>query len=142
MPLRIIFSSDDEIRCVFHTLVVKTESLKIKYPGGVRAFVEQYNGRCNKKLAVICGMGEEDLDDAFTDIENSGLIDRLDFAYFDASRDAMEYALFKKLYGKMGRQVDFSIDWIEGYVHNGGTIVRYKDPREDRNASDQQSSDN
>ena len=54
----------------------------------------------------------------------------------------MEYALFGKLVRTIGRKVDFSIDWIEGYVQDGGIIIRYSDQKEVRHASDNKGSDN
>jgi hypothetical protein len=70
----VVFNPDREIKCVFLTVVVKTAALKEKYPDTLRAFVQKYNVRCNRSLAVIAAMNGLDLKAPPEDLEKNGLI--------------------------------------------------------------------
>ncbi len=121
--LALRFNSEEHIRCVFHTLVIRMDSLKDKYKGGVRTFVEKHAPICNRKLAVTCAMGGEDLEGVIKDMVECGLIGQEDFACFDAMSEAMGYELMKSGGESPERDVTFVINWLKGYIHKGGVNV-------------------
>ena len=93
---QIMFDSDEEIRCVFLTLVVKVESLRKKYKEGIGKFLEKYGARCNRNLAYLCAMGGEDLNEPIMDLEKSGLTFDEDFFCFDAAMKLLGNEMAKK----------------------------------------------
>jgi hypothetical protein len=70
-------------------------------------------------------MGEWDLEEALEDIKSNGLIRRKDYTYFDASDEAIVYE-FSRIHGlETSIEVEFPLDWLKGYIHNGGTMIYY-----------------
>ena len=69
--LRLIIDAHEPIRCVFHTLVVRTNAVSKKYKGGIRAFVETHKPRGNRSLMALCAMSEEDLSESILDLETN-----------------------------------------------------------------------
>ena len=113
----VVFNSDKEIKCVFLSVVVKTTALKEKYPGGLRAYVQKYNVRCNRNLAVIVAMNHLDLEEPIADLEKNGLIPDVDYLYFDATIDFM-------CKGE-GVDADLPVDWLKGVTSGEGMKVCY-----------------
>ena len=120
----LLFESEKEVRCAFYSLVIKTDALRRKYGGGVRAFVERYQARCNRDLVVLCSMGPEELNDPLHDIEESGLDGEEDFVLFDAFRDAFGIEMASKHGMEVEEEVRFSARWLKGSVQRGGVMVR------------------
>ena len=118
--LRLIHTSERKMRCVFHTLVVRRDALKEKYSGGVKAFAEKHNPRCNKDLAIICAMSGSDLDEPLLYLRRSGLKSDEDYIYFHA------LTLPERIMHEMpefAAEMDFGTDWLRGYPHDGGMMV-------------------
>jgi len=121
--LRVIYDSEKPVRCVFYTLVVKTESLRQKYEGGIAAFVNRYQPQCCKGLAVLCAMGTEDLYEPIEDLERSGLVGKEDFACFDASSLALGVEVMSRRRHEIGLDVKLPLQWLKGYAKDGGVEV-------------------
>jgi len=121
--LRVIYDSEKPVRCVFNTLVVKTQSLKKKYEGGLAAFVNRYQPQCCKGLAVLCAMGTEDLYEPIEDLERSGLVGQEDFACFDASSLALGVEVMRRLGHETPSDVKLPLTWLKGYARDGGVEV-------------------
>lgn len=122
--LRLIHSSEEEIRCVFHSLVIRKEALREKYTGGVKAFAERHVARFNNGLGVICAMSAEDLDEALFYIRRNGLISGDDYVYFHA------LTLPERIIGEMpelGEETDFGTTWLRGYPNDGVMLVYYQE---------------
>jgi hypothetical protein len=113
----VIFTSHKEIKCVFLSVVVRTAALKKKYAGGLKAFVQKYNVRCNRNLAVIVAMNHLDLEDPIADLEKNGLIADVDYLYFDATRDVM--------WNGEGVDADVPVPWLKGVTCGDGMKVYY-----------------
>ena len=122
---QLLFEAEKEIRCAFLSLVIKTDALRRKYGGGVRAFVEKYQARCNRDLVVLCSMGPEELNDPLHDIEQSGLDGEEDFAVFDAFQKALGIEMARER--GMEEEVRFSTRWLKGFVQRGGVVVHFAD---------------
>jgi hypothetical protein len=120
-----VFDSDEEIRCVFITLVVKVESLRKKYRGGIGKFLERYGARCNRKLAYLCTMGGEDLDEPIMDLQMNGLTFGDDFICFDAANRALGIELTKDFDKDVSENISFPVEWLRGRVHKGGILVSF-----------------
>ena len=73
MRTLLLYTTQRKLRCVFYSLVIKTQALKQKYPGGIRGFGKKEGGRYNKQITVCCYMGS-DVDDACLDLKEKGLI--------------------------------------------------------------------
>jgi hypothetical protein len=124
MPgLRLLLDAEKEIRCAFYTVAVRMDAIKSKYKGGLRAFVERYAPRCNRKLAVLCAMDSDDLSEPILDLEASGLNGSDDFACFDAARMAIGCEMTLKMGSGEGSEVRFPLLWLKGYAQNGGVMV-------------------
>ena len=121
--LRVIYDSEKPVRCVFYTLVVKTESLKQKYEGGLAAFVNRYQPQCCKGLAVLCAMGTEDLYEPIEELERSGLVGQDDFTCFDASSLALGVEVMRRLGHETPSDVKLPLTWLKGYARDGGVEV-------------------
>jgi len=117
--LRLTYTADRELMCVFSTLIVKTEALKEKFDGGLSAFLEKYHANCNRELAVLCEMATCYLDDAVIDIDDNGLVYGKDYIQFEPSKFAMFF--------DQGREVDLECEWLKGFVKDIGMMVHYAD---------------
>ena len=95
---------------MFFTLATRVETLRQKYRGGLRAFVEKHNALCNKKLALLCQMAARYLDKAVSDLENNGLVYGEDFVCFDATTIATFY--------DQGQEVNLDVNWLKGFIQN------------------------
>ena len=51
--------ADTKLQCTYSAIIIRNESLKGKFPGGVSAFVNRYRARCNDKITVHCSSGVE-----------------------------------------------------------------------------------
>jgi hypothetical protein len=125
---QLLFESEKEVRCAFYSLVIKTDALRRKYEGGVRAFVEKYEARCNRDLVVLCAMSPDDLSEPILDLEGSGLTGRDHFACFDAASQAIGLEMVRKMGSEEGPEVKFPIPWLKGYVQKGGVMVYLTGP--------------
>jgi hypothetical protein len=122
---QLVFDSRNKVRCVFFTLVVKLETLKEKYKGGILAFLKRHGARSNRNFAYMCVMNENDLTVPILDIKKRGLISDLDFVCFDATWRALGVEMPAKLGLKTQKRVQFPVEWLAGYVENGGVIIYY-----------------
>jgi hypothetical protein len=124
----LLFESKEEVRCVFYSLVIRTGALRRKYQGGIRAFVEKYQARCNRDLVVLCSMGPEELDGPLHDIEDSGLDGEEDFAVFDAFQRAIGIEMAREHGMEVEEEVEFSTRWLKGFVQRTGVVVHLIEP--------------
>jgi hypothetical protein len=115
--LRLAFSSGKEIRCMLFTLAIRVEALRQKYSGGLKAFVETYGARCNRKLAFRCEIDPKFVDYAVSDLENNGLIRGEDFVSFDGISIAR--------FSNQGQDVDLGPDWLKGFIQDRHVIMYY-----------------
>ena len=113
----VVFNAHKEIKCVFFTLAVKTAALKQKYLGGLKAFVQKYNVRCNRSLAVIVAMNGLDLKEPLADLKKNKLIADEDYVYFDATADFM--------WKGEGVDADLPVPWLKGVTSGNGMKVIY-----------------
>jgi hypothetical protein len=123
----LLFESEARMRCAFYSLVIKTGALRRKYEGGMRAFVEKYQARCNRDLVALCSMGPEELNDPLHDIEESGLEGEEDFVVFDAFREAIGIEMAREHGTEVGEEVRFSARWLRGFVQKSGVMVHLTD---------------
>ena len=117
VDLRLAFSSGKEIRCMLFTLAIRVEALRQKYSGGLKAFVETYGARCNRKLAFRCEINARFVDYAMRDLEDNGLIKNKDFVSFDVISLAR--------FSNQGQEVDLGADWLKGFILNRMMMVYY-----------------
>ena len=90
--LAVVFSDTEYVRTVFFTLIVRTDSLSRKYPGGIKGFIETHGAKCNRHLAIL------------DDLSRVGFEPKEDAVFFPAS-DAM-------FLGK-GTRYDVGVPWLE-----------------------------
>ena len=120
-----MFDSDEEIRCVFLTLIVKVESLRKAYKEGLGKFLKRHDAQCNRNLAYLCAMGGEDLNEPIMDLEKSGLTFGEDFFCFDAAMRLLGIEMAKKFGDKISEEIKFSVEWLTGRVHKGSMVVSF-----------------
>jgi hypothetical protein len=126
--LKLVFDAEKEIRCAFHTLVVRMEAIRVKYKGGIRTFVDTYKPQCCRGLVALCAMSEEDLYEPILDIERNGLVGEQDFACFDAAGRALGFEMAQKLGMSPAKELRFDCPWLRGFAKNGGVTVYHADP--------------
>jgi len=107
------YEPEEEIRCVFYTLVVRNEALKKKWKGGLKDYSEKYNAFFNDKITTTCFMGPY-WDEQFAALVENGLEQNKDFILFDASNVILE---------KDYTPFPFRVDWLGGYVHQAGVMI-------------------
>ena len=115
--LRLAFSSVKDIRCRLFTLAIKVEALRQKYSGGLKAFVETYGARCNRKLTFRCEIAARFVEYAVMDLKNNGLIEGKDFVSFDVISLAR--------FSRQGQDVDLGADWLKGFTKGRHIIIYY-----------------
>lgn len=120
-----VFSSKDEIRCSFFSVVVKTSALKMKYNGGLKSFIEQHHARCNRRISVVCAMSEFDLEEVYESIDKAGLKLHEDFECFNAADEVMSHDF--RIASEMVKdsEVTFRCTWLKGFVQGSGVMVKY-----------------
>ena len=57
--LYVVYEDGNELKCVFHAIVLRNKALADKYPGGLKAFTEKQLSKCNRDLTVYCDMGSD-----------------------------------------------------------------------------------
>ena len=120
-----VFTSNEKMRCVFNSVVIKNEALNRKYKGGLRAFIEKHGDYANNDITVFNSMGDE-VDDVVKDLFYNGLIHKEDFVFVDAGGFSMYVALNKKDYPQ---NYDIGVDWLKGRYADGGIWVWYVEGR-------------
>lgn len=131
----LIFNSDKEIRCAHYAIIARVAALKKKYKGGVKAFVEKHDPQLNRDIAVLHFMGGNGMEELVTDFENNDLVDPVDYAFYSAFHDALEYELRMQMKKNNKELPDFKIEppapWLKVYYHNGGVMVSYVDQKKE-----------
>jgi hypothetical protein len=128
---QIVSRSDEPVRCAFYTLAIRTDALRERYKGGIRAFASLYKPQFGTGLAILCAMVDEDLCDPTLDIKRNGLKEERDFVCFDAAKKALSLKMLRELGVKMESDVKFAVPWLTGYVENGGVMVEWRSTTED-----------
>lgn len=126
MKLFVVQNSDERFRCVFYTLVIKNKALEKHYKGGLHGFMENYGARCNNHITVWCDMGS-DINDAISDLVESGLTIEEDFVFIDGASYAMAQSIFHKVDRR--NHVDIGVDWLNARYVNGGIYIWYAEGR-------------
>jgi hypothetical protein len=73
---------DQEIQCVNHAIIIRNESLEIKYPGGLKVFRRRFNVNSNEHITVYCDSSNSVWDN-IKEFEAIGLENGKDFASID-----------------------------------------------------------
>ncbi len=112
---RSIFTREQEMRCVFFTLVIRNEALQKKYKGGLKSFVRQYHSQYNKDITTLCEMSDSYLDGAVTDIKANGLVRHEDYVC----------EIFEPDLYKIDDAVPVAVSWLETRQAKGAVLVSY-----------------
>ena len=115
--LRLIYSSNERMECIFSTLVVRTWALRVNYNGGLRRFLEKHDqhARCNRKIMVLFAMGDCYIREPVEDLLDHGFESGKDFAWFDATN----------LFWAPGQQIDIGVDWLQAVATERGMVVSF-----------------
>ena len=101
----------EKMRCASLTLVIKNGSLRLKYPGGLKGFLEKYRARCNRYITVSCTMSGPEFFDEVDDIGDHGLKLDEDFWAFDFWNYGVAVASHPE--GKIQpHEVDTRVGWL------------------------------
>jgi hypothetical protein len=119
--IHIVHKSNEKMRCVFNSVVIRNDSLNSKYPGGLKGFFGNHPAISNNDITVCISMGAE-IDEVIDDILSEGLSDGSDFAFVDAGGFAISFSLFKK---NQPQDVDVGVDWLKARYAEGGVWVWY-----------------
>ncbi len=113
------FTNENELKCIFFSVVIKNESLEQKYKGGFNAFSDKYKDSLeyNNKLSLSIGMSFGDIEDIINDLDQSGLIIGEDYIYLNASGESL----------RMRHQNDYELgcQWLKSYLKKGVLYVSY-----------------
>ncbi len=126
-----VFAAQDFIKVVFSSLIVKMDSLKAKYPGGVQAFVEEFGACCTRELAAICMMSPEYMEKPAQKLLDLGFEWDTDMAAYDANCSIMgQLARYHLAEDKdnIPTDADTGYDWLEAEVVGDCAHVRYRPP--------------
>lgn len=58
-----IFKREPFIYVVHHAIVLKIESVRARYPGGMKRFADDHGSYFTHELAAICSMSAQDMDE-------------------------------------------------------------------------------
>ena len=120
--LCLVFDANDEIYCVFFTMVVKIAALTEKYEGGLKGFLDNHYGFFNREILVLIKMCGCYLDDALEDLEKSGFVYAEDFVCLDLDTTL--------IFLEPDEQFDPGCNWLNAYYHQDGVMVSLIDPVE------------
>jgi hypothetical protein len=121
MHLRLVFDSQEQLKCGFLSIVVKNRSLATFYPGGVRRFIERFSSRCNRSLTVFNGAGQE-FNDLVMTLEAHGLREKIDFVIVDVF-DYEWSLMFNPESKDTPRNVNMGVAWLTGRYAGGSIYV-------------------
>ena len=124
-----VFAAQDYIKVVFSSLIVKMDSLKAKYPGGVQPFAKEFGACCTRDLAAICMMSGEYLEKPTQKLLGLGFEWDTDMAAFDANCAIMgqlaRYHLAKDK-DNIPTDAETGYDWLEGEATDTCVYFRYR----------------
>lgn len=109
------YTPEEEIRCVFYTLVARNQAIEKKWRGGFKAYLRKYGREYNDKIAINCEMGFY-FERQLIDLADNGLDMNEDFTLFDACATTVQD----------GKPCKTNADWLGGYFHDGGVMVFMK----------------
>ena len=125
---RLVFKKSGGIGCSQAAVVVKTESLRSKFPGGLRYFNEECIACGNKDIAVICAMDDDELSFCIEKLLEHGLLPEEDFVRLDAFSELLIAERSKQGQGKKIYQPDMGVGWLKGSIDRNGLIIEYQEP--------------
>ncbi len=124
--LRLVYKESKGIECCLEAVVVKTESLKIKYPGGLRHFTEKCIAQCNRDIAVICAIDDDEIVVCIEELLEHGLLPKKDFIRLDAFSEVLlsERKKGQQAVGICGPEL--GVDWLKGSIHGHSVLLEYQ----------------
>ena len=108
--LNIVHSSDETMRCVFNSVVIRNDSLNEKYKGGLKGFLKIHGALVNSHISIICSMGDE-IDEVLEDLHKQGLHGGPDFVFVDAGGYSMQVALDRDKHD-VPHNINVGVDWL------------------------------
>ena len=124
--LLIVHSAEKEIKAVFHTVVIKNESLARHYKGGMKGFMDKYRARCNLNITVKCFIGfYDEAYELLKDLKIKGLKFNKDYIYFDTAR-YLSVTTWRRSRGiTCLDRVDTGVKWLKGRLLQELVYVQY-----------------
>jgi len=101
MAPRLIYTNENEIPCCFYTVVVKTDALKTRFPGGVNEFSSFYTATFNDHIAAYCTMSGADLEEVVEALEEAGLVCETDYVVHDAAAEVVQFLAFQSVVSRL-----------------------------------------
>lgn len=123
------FTSENAIKCVYYTLVIRNEALQEKYDGGLELFVRKYRCQYNDKITVVSGVLEEEIAQPGDDIILNRMLPTEDFFWFDAESWSRQFEQQKTGDDAMllFSFAEYGINWLAGYYVNGVIGILYQE---------------
>ncbi|MFO7964020.1 MAG: hypothetical protein R6U50_08890 [Desulfobacterales bacterium] len=115
----LVHTSRKRMRCVFNSLVIRNDSIKAKYQGGLRRFHQTHGGMTNNDISVFVSMDDE-VDGVVMDLIDNGLSNGQDFTFVDAGGFSIYASMSNEDYPQ---DVQLQVDWLKGRYAEGGIWV-------------------
>jgi hypothetical protein len=114
-------TTDKEIRCVFHTVVIKMESMNGKFRDGRQEALESSAAVFNDEIIVISFMNWGEAAEVMDILDSEGFVDEKDYCYIDATRAVM-YPGRRPLSAQL-QTIELECPWLGGYQSLKGDLV-------------------
>lgn len=116
-------TTDREIRCVFHTVVVRAASVRGKFGGGVPQALESAPAVFNDEIVVLSYLNGAEAAGAIDILDHEGFVEGKDYCYFDATRATM-YPGGRPARAQL-QTIDLGCPWLGAYVSLKGELMVY-----------------
>jgi len=124
--LSVVHSAEREIKVVFHTVVMKNESLANYYKCGMKGFMDKYRGRSNEHITVKCFMAfYNEAYELLKDLKSKGFKLTQDYIYFDTAKylSAIDWKRSRGI--KCLDRVDTGVNWLKGRLFQELLYIQY-----------------
>lgn len=116
-------ASRSELKCTYHSVIIRNASLDKRYPGGQSAFVNDYGGDFNEDITVCCNTGLA-IKHISKKLKSIGLKQSKDFVTIDT----IEIEMWRMIYSEQVERpfwFETGVDWLACKQSQGNVLVWY-----------------
>ncbi len=124
--LSVVYCTEKELPVYSHTVVIKNKSLALRYPGGIKAFMDRHKGLSNGRITVKCFLGfYDDVYELLKDLKTGGFKLTRDYIYFNADRHILEVKRKRSLGVRCLNKADTGVNWLQGRLSLEMMYIQY-----------------
>lgn len=124
--LSLVHCAERELGVHSHAVVIKNKSLAVRYPGGIKGFMDKHKGLSNGRITVKCFSGfYNEVYELLKDLKTGGFKLTRDYIYFNADRHISEVNRKRSLGVRCLNKVDAGVNWLQGRMSREVMYIQY-----------------